>query len=477
MIASPLSASVAVYVGKGLTRDGSVILAGFGDEPSSHWLVIEPRRNHPAGATVRVGADASGGYGGIGLPGELIGIPQVAQTFAYISMNYSHFAGFPAPLTNGGMNEHGVAVRDVALFSRRDLVAMTPDPQRGPQYSDIARLALERARTAREALDVAVELIERHGFTTYGGNSHVFADADEGWVLLEFAGGKGLWVARRLGPDEVWLNWRGYHGIGYVQALPADWRDNPDYLASDNFVSFAREQGWSEAGIGAPFPVIDSYARPDQYSRESADEALAVQAAVREAAPDVTPKLLMKLLHASGRDSSGYAQVAHLRQSIHPELRTLWVAAGPPLTAPFVPWRIGVRSVPPEYREHRYLTVGSATTTVDPAQRGVESTRYANRLVKRLLYLVEEHRDEFLPEVSAALGDFDDRQIAAQARIERIAEVLFDAGEDDLARQYLTERAHAAADDGMRLMQALAASIEMRTRLKHGIRTATDPAR
>ena len=40
-------ASVAIYVGKNLTKSGNVLLAGFGDEPSSHWLSIVPRREHP----------------------------------------------------------------------------------------------------------------------------------------------------------------------------------------------------------------------------------------------------------------------------------------------------------------------------------------------------------------------------------------------------------------------------------------------
>ena len=473
---APSAASVAVYVGKNLTRDGSVLLAGFGDEPSSHWLVVEPRRAHPPGATIAVGATETGGYGGAVLPGELIEIPQVAETFAYLSMDYSYFAGFPAPLTNGGMNEHGLAVRDVALFSRRDLVAMTPVPQHGPQYSDLARIVLERARTAREAVAIATDLIGRHGFTTYGGNSHVFADPNEGWVLLEFAGGEGLWVARRLGPDDIWINWRGYHGIGFVQTLPADWRDDPDYLASDNFVSFAVEQGWHAADAARPFPVIDVYARPDQYSEESAQEARAVQAALRAVAKDVAPRLLMELLHASGKDSSGYGQVAHLRAGVRPELRTLWVAPAPPLTAPFVPWRIGVLSVPPEYRRHRYLTAGEDARMIDPAQRGIESTRYANRVAKRLFYLVDEHRQDYLPEVAAALQIFDERQLAAQAGIERTATVLFDAGETALARRYLTEQSHAAAAEALRLMQALSDSVEARTRLQYGIGGAADGA-
>jgi len=470
ILASPhvVLASVSIYVGKNLTQDGSVLLAGFGDEPSSHWLSIVPRRQHPAGATISVGGTAASR-----LPGELIQITQAPQTFRYISMDYSYYSGLPAPLTNGGMNEYGVAVRDVALYSRRELVEMTPKVQHGLNYSDVARIALERARTAREAVDISVDLIKRHGDFSYGGNSHVFADPNEGWVLLTFAGGKGLWVARRLGPNEVWLNWRGYTGFGYVQTLPADWRNNPDYLASGNFVSFAVEQGWYKPDAGQPFNVISAYSRQSQSNEPTAVEARQVEAAVRGAAGKVDVELLMGQLHAKGRDSSGYGQVAHLRANIHPYLRTLWVAAGPPVTAAFVPWRIGVEAVPPEYRRHRYLTAGEADrSTIERTQQGVESTRYVNRAVKRLLYLVDEHRDSFLPEVSAALAAFENRQLAAQPAVERTAQILLDAREDALARRYLTEQAQWAAGDGLRLIEALAESIEVRTKVLHGIRSA-----
>ena len=466
-------ASDAIYVGKNLTKDGGVLLAGFGDEPSSHWLSIVPRRQHAAGTTITVG-----GTPAANLPGELIQIPQARETFRYISMDYSYFLGLPAPLTNGGMNEHGLAVRDVALFSRRELVDMTPKPQHGVNYSDIARIVLERARTAREAVDIATSLIDRYGYFTYGGNSHVFADPNEGWVLLEFAGGKGLWVAHRLGPNDVWLNWRGYHKIGYVQTLPADLGKNPDYLASKNFVSFAVEQGWYKPDAATPFNVIDVYARPDQYTETTAVEARRVEATVRSAAPKVEVQLLMQQLHEAGRDSSGYGQVADLHANVNPDLRLLWVAPGPPVTAPFVPWRLGVESVPPEYRRHRYLTFEEADRQqIEPAQQGLESTRYANRAVKRLLYLADEHRDVFLPEVRTALTAFDSRQIAAQAGIERTAKVLFDAHEEALAHRYLTEQAHASAADGLQLIEALADGIEARTKAIYGIRAPGDAAR
>ena len=68
---------------------------------------------------------------------------------------------------------------------------MIPNPQPGGlSYSDLSRIAMQRARTAREAAQIVGQLVEQYGEATYGGNSHIFADRNEGWVLIEFAGGK-----------------------------------------------------------------------------------------------------------------------------------------------------------------------------------------------------------------------------------------------------------------------------------------------
>ena len=165
-------ASYAIFVGNHLAADGGTMLGGTGDEPSSHWLEIVPRKTYPSGATIRAGVDARANF-----PGEFIEIPQVRETARYITMNYSEYEGFPAPITNGGLNEFGVAVRDVWSSSRRELQDMTPKPQRGVNYSDLSRIVMERAHSAREAVEIVGNLIDRYGYATYGGNSHFFADA------------------------------------------------------------------------------------------------------------------------------------------------------------------------------------------------------------------------------------------------------------------------------------------------------------
>ncbi|HEY4557993.1 MAG TPA: hypothetical protein VIG82_07370 [Enteractinococcus sp.] len=123
-----LDKSIAFYIGADHTENGHPMLGGFGHEPSSHWVEVVPEQQHPEGSTITVGATEEAR-----LPGELIQIPQVEETFRYITSNYSEFAGFPAPLTNGGLNEHNVAARDVWSNSREELVEMTPEGQTGPQ--------------------------------------------------------------------------------------------------------------------------------------------------------------------------------------------------------------------------------------------------------------------------------------------------------------------------------------------------------
>ena len=283
-------------------------------------------------------------------------------------MNYSAFAGFPAPLTNGGLNEHHVAARDVWSPSRDELRKMTPKPQRGLNYSDLSRIVMERARTAREAARLVGDLIDKYGYATYGGNSHLFADRDEGWVLIEFAGGQGLWVAQRLGGDDVRVS-----RPGYIGDVPADYQDQPRLRGSPNLISFAVKQGWYDPKSGKPFNVNKAYG--DGQMRHKA--VVMIEERLGKLAGKITLKDVIAAVRDPEitRDSAGYGQVAHLRKRAHGELGTLWVAAATPVAAPFIPHHLGVTDVPPEYKRHRYLTEGEAGRFMDPASRGVESTR------------------------------------------------------------------------------------------------------
>lgn len=463
VVARPALASYGFYVGKNLTEDGSVLLGGTGEEVSGHWLEIVPRRQHGEDATIEVGVteDAS-------IPGELIEIPQVPETFKYITMNYSNYEGFPPPLTNGGMNEHQVAARDIWSPSRDELVEMTPTPQRGPQYSDLSRIAMERATTAREAAEIVGRLIDEHGYSTYGGNSHLFADPDEGWVLINFAGGEGLWVAERLGPDDVRVSYPGYIG-----EIPQDYRENSDFMGSDNLIDFAVEQGWYDPDSGEPFNVHEVYGAQDRPMKSGAKffGAGAIEEELRDMAPvSVDEMMAMVRDERIADDEAGYGQVAHLREGIRPELALLWVAPTGSITAPFIPWRIGATDVPPEFGKHRYLYKDSGATFLDPDYQVQEATVFAGRVFKRLMYYTCEHPKTFLPEVADALESFEAALLDEAGRVEETARSLYEAGKPDLAGEYLTFYSNTKAMDGLRLGQDLVAGIGARTRTRFGIR-------
>lgn len=452
------SASIGFYVGKNLTKDGSVFLAGYGDEPSSHWVEVVPRRRYPAETKIKVGATEKARY-----PGELIEIPQVSETYKYITSNYSAFAGFPAPLTNGGLNEHHVAARDIWSPSRTELRRMTPNPQRGLNYSDLSRIVMERARTARQAVKLVGDLIDQYGFCTYGGNSHLFADKNEGWIVINFAGGQGLWVAERLGPDSV----RVSHP-GYILEIPLDYKENPNYMGSNNLISFAVEQGWFDPQSGEPFNVNKIYGN----GQERAELVIRFEQRLAKLAPHICLEDMIAIVRTTEAtdDRSGYGQVAHLRDNVHRELGVLWLATSCPVTTPFVPLRLGITDVPPEYKRHRYLTEGEAAGFMDPSFQGLESTQYAFRAYKRLYYLVNEHPDKFLDEVTEVLTAFEHKLITQQELVERTALALHNSGEPQLARAYLTYYCRTEAVNGLQLVETLAQSIEARTKTLFGIR-------
>lgn len=450
-------ASYAIYVGKNLTTDGSVFIGGSGDEVSSHWLEVVPAHDHPEGATISVGVtdDAF-------MPGKFIEIPQVRHTFRHLTMNYSEYEGFPPPLTNGGLNEHNVAGRDVWSPSRDELVAMTPNPQTGPQYSDLSRIAMERARTAREAVEIVGALIEQYGYSTYGGNSHMFADEKEGWVLLNFAGGQGLWIAQRLGPDDVRMSYPGY-----IREIPLDFWTRDDYRGSKNFIRFAIEQGWFDPEAGVPFDVTRIYGNDEEDTPRSA-----IEAELRAAAP-IDLRQMMKVVRDPriAKDSTGYGQVAQLKDRGRPEMNLLWIAPTSSVTAPFIPYRIGVQQIAPQYGKHRYLTKGEATRFVASDWQIQEATEFAGRTFKRLMYYTCDHPEAFYPEVSEALTAFENRMIAEQETVEATANALYQAGREDLARNYMTDYSRQRGEEGLRLGNALLASIEARTREVYGLRS------
>ncbi len=470
----PNEKSIGIYIGSELTENGATFLAGFGHEPSSHWIEIVPRQTHAQGATWKVGVTDQAR-----IPGELIEIPQTEVTYKYISSNYSEFAGFPPPLTNGGLNEYGVAARDIWSPSRPELGEMSEaaaeeSPQTGPQYSDLAKAIMERATTAREAVEIIGALIDEHGFSTYGGNSHLIADANEGWAFINYAGGQGLWVAERLGADEIRVMYPGY-----IHDFPVNHQEHDDVMASDNFIDYAREQGWWD-GEGESFNVQEVYGQPfpaddpgDFYPAfyTAGRNPPAREKELNEMAPLSLEDMLAYVRDPRwSTDFSGYGQVAELRSDSHPELQTLWLAVTSAISTPFVGIPIGAEDVPPEFKQHRYMTKDADSHFIDPDYGPLEATRYATRTFKRLLYHTCEHPTDFLRPVTGEIEAFEQGLLEERRSIEQHALELFEAGQDQEARDYLTANVKQRLLEGLALGEDLVRMVERETRDQYGIR-------
>ncbi|MEO7937427.1 MAG: C69 family dipeptidase [Burkholderiaceae bacterium] len=471
--------SYALYIGKNNTADGVSYLAGYGDEPSSHWLEVVARTSHASGDRITVGVTPQAD-----LPGRLSTIAQVEQTARHIRVSYSHYKGVPAPLTNGGLNEYGVAVRDVWSSSRADLVAMTPADQSGPNYSDLARLVLERAHTAREGVALIGELIARHGYADYGGNSHLIADPHEAWVVIEFSGGQRLWAAERLGVDSIRAS-----RPGYIGDIPVHQPDHPDYLYSPNLVSFAVEQGWFKPGSQAVFNVNAIYG--DGKGRWAGVQWIEAEMTRRARTPQkisIADIMWAVRTEKLTGDTAGYGQVVPLQHPAHDALRTLWHTQVGAIAAPFVPVFMGMREVPEEFRQHRHLSEGESARfldlrharkgksgTVSHIPQGVESTRSASEIFKRLLNLLAQRSGDFLPEITALWEAVERRLLAAHPGVLETAQTLFAADKSELAEVYLSYYARTELLGALDLAETMASSLEARTRVHHGFRTDPQP--
>ena len=194
------------------TADGKVLFAKNSDrEPNeAHELVIIPRAKHEAGSTVKC---------------TYIEIPQVDET-------YRVFLAKPFWIWGAemGSNEFSVTIGNEAVFTR-DPYGKKP----GLIGMDFLRLALERSKTAHEALLLIIELLEKYGQSgncgfahkMYYHNSFLICDPGEAWVL-ETSGKE--WAAEKV---------KDVRSISNAITIDDQWD-----MASQGLVAHALEKGW-----------------------------------------------------------------------------------------------------------------------------------------------------------------------------------------------------------------------------------------
>lgn len=150
----------------------------------------------------------------------------------------------------GNMNVNQVAIGETTWGGRLELMDSTGIMD----YGSLIYIALERARTAREAIDVIVSLANEYGYASEGETFSII-DKTEAWVMDLIGKGpdnKGIvWVARRI-PDGYIC---GHANQARITTFPLD---DPETLYAPDVISFARERGFF-SGADADFSFREAY--------------------------------------------------------------------------------------------------------------------------------------------------------------------------------------------------------------------------
>ena len=157
--------------------------------------------------------------------------------------------------TLGNSNEHSLFITETTFGGRHEL----EDPNGGIDYGSLIYITLQRAKTAREAIAIIVDLANTYGYAS-SGESFSIVDTEEAWIMELIGKGpndKGIvWVARRIPDGYV----SGHANQARITTFP--WNDPENCLYAPDVADVARKFGWYE-GSNEDFSFADAYAPLD----------------------------------------------------------------------------------------------------------------------------------------------------------------------------------------------------------------------
>ena len=230
-----------LIAGKKATTDGSVMITYAADSHNQYGeLVHSPAADHPKGAMRKVIEWETGK--------PLGEIPQVAHTYNVI----------------GNMNEHQLVIGETTWGGHEELMDTTGKSI--IDYGSLIQIALERSKTAREAIDVMTSLVDKYGYASEG-ESFSIADKDEVWVLEMIGKGaeKGaVWIAVRIPDDAI----SGHANEPRIRKV--NLKDKENVRHSKDLISFARKRGYFK-GKDEDFSFADAFATHNPDDRRGCD--------------------------------------------------------------------------------------------------------------------------------------------------------------------------------------------------------------
>ena len=227
-------------VGKKASVDGSVMCSYSADDYGMfQYLCHYPAAKHAKGEMRKIFDWDSNKYYGE--------IPEAAETYNVI----------------GNINEWQVTIGETTYGGREEMVDSTGIMD----YGSLIYVALQRSKTAREAIKVMTSLANTYGYNS-GGETFTICDPNEAWIMEMMgkgAGSKGaVWVALRILDDAICAH-ANQSRIGKFNM-----KDKKNVMYAKDVVSFARSKGWFK-GKDADFSWKMAYAKPDFSGRRFCD--------------------------------------------------------------------------------------------------------------------------------------------------------------------------------------------------------------
>ncbi len=239
-VVSYASACTNFIVGKKASADGSVMCTYNADDYGMFiGLCHFPAGKHAKGEMRKIVDWDTHKY-----LGE---IPEASETYNVI----------------GNINEYQVTIGETTYGGRKEMV----DPSGLIDYGSLIYLALQRSKTAREAIKMMTTLAETYGYCS-SGETFTICDPNEAWIMEMMGKGPNsksvVWVALRV-PDNAICGHANQSRIGRF-----DMKDKANVMYSKDVVSFARKKGWYK-GKDADFSWKMAYAKPDFSGRRICD--------------------------------------------------------------------------------------------------------------------------------------------------------------------------------------------------------------
>lgn len=233
------NACTNVLITKGASKDGSVMVTYSADAHVLYGeLYFKPAKVYPKGSMLAIYEWDTGKY-----LGE---IAQVAQTYQ----------------TVGNMNEHQLMIMESTWGGRSEL----QDNTGIMDYGSLIYITLQRAKNAREAIQVMTDLVAEYGYAS-SGESFSIADKNEVWILELIGKGENIKNGKNLNKGAVWVAVKVPDGYISAHANQAridrfPLKDKENCIYSKDVIKFAREMGYF-SGKDEEFSFCDAYAPAD----------------------------------------------------------------------------------------------------------------------------------------------------------------------------------------------------------------------